>query len=170
MPLAQSDRRFSVVTLARWSSVPMSDRPSVTADTSTDGKVFQRVPNTRGEPDLLTGPYYNCFSCHVKKAFETEQTTEVTGFRAGDRNLHWLYVSNKEKGRTCRACHELHGGDLPKQIAATVPFGDWQLPTRWQQQPTGGTCAPGCHRPFTYSRGPAAEPSKPAAPEQPPKK
>jgi hypothetical protein len=36
MPLAQSDRRFSVVTLARWSSVPMSDRPSVTADSGRE--------------------------------------------------------------------------------------------------------------------------------------
>jgi hypothetical protein len=46
MPLAQSDRRFSVVTLARWSSVPMSDRPSVTADTGRGVAVPQIVGDT----------------------------------------------------------------------------------------------------------------------------
>lgn len=109
--------------------------------------------------------YELCFSCHERKVFETDKTTELTGFRAGDRNLHFVHVNDAQKGRSCRACHEIHAGDQAKLMAASVPFGSWQLPIRWQQTPTGGSCASGCHKVRTYDRGGAA-----GQPVDPPKK
>ncbi|MBZ0154415.1 MAG: cytochrome C [Planctomycetes bacterium] len=111
----------------------------------------------KGFPKRFYAPYEGtayelCFECHDKKAFEVPKAKDETGFRDGDRNLHLVHVNDKEKGRTCRACHEMHGGDTPKHIAATVSFGSWALPIRWEQMPSGGRCAPGCHKPFEYSR------------------
>lgn len=103
--------------------------------------------------------YELCFSCHDKKAFELQQTTDATGFRNGEVNLHFLHVNDKQKGRSCRACHVLHGGELPKLLAEHVSFGNWQLPVRWQQLPSGGSCATGCHKPQTYDRDAAARPA-----------
>ena len=39
-----------------------------------------------------------------------ERSKTVTDFRYGNVNLHKLHV-NREKGRTCRACHNIHASD-----------------------------------------------------------
>jgi predicted CXXCH cytochrome family protein len=117
-----------------------------------------------------TANYDLCFTCHDKAAIEEKATTSATEFRDGDRNLHHLHVNLADKGRTCRACHTLHGGDAPKFVADKVEFGDWQLPIRWQQTPQGGSCAPGCHKQVAYSREPKPPTGNPPAPraEAPP--
>ena len=74
-------------------------------------------------------------------------TSFATGFRDGERNLHYLHVNNKQKGRSCRMCHDMHGSRSPKLIAAAVPFGKWSLPLKFVKTETGGSCAPGCHKP-----------------------
>ena len=56
-----------------------------------------------------------CFSCHDKKLVETKEAEGLTGFRNGTQNLHYVHV-DKEKGRTCRACHETHAGPNPVQL------------------------------------------------------
>jgi predicted CXXCH cytochrome family protein len=101
--------------------------------------------------------YELCFMCHEPDMAKVERSTTVTGFRDGDRNLHFLHVNRVEKGRTCRACHEAHSSSMPKHLRETVPFGEWQLPVGYQPTPDGGGCTPGCHLPMQYSR------SKPAA-------
>jgi len=97
--------------------------------------------------------YELCFMCHEPDLAKVERTSTVTGFRDGDRNLHFLHVNRTEKGRTCRACHEAHSSTMPKHLRETVPFGEWQLPVGYQPTPDGGRCTPGCHLPMEYTRG-----------------
>jgi predicted CXXCH cytochrome family protein len=98
--------------------------------------------------------YELCFECHISQLVESEHGTGLTRFRDGDRNLHWLHV-NRQKGRTCRACHEVHASKNPFHIRDTVPFGKggWELEIGYRQTATGGACAPGCHKPVEYNRG-----------------
>jgi len=96
--------------------------------------------------------YGLCFRCHLAEVFTTPATDTLTRFRDGTKNLHFLHV-NREKGRTCRACHETHASDLPVHMASDVPFGDWALPIGYEPLTDGGKCAPGCHAPKEYRHG-----------------
>ena len=95
--------------------------------------------------------YALCFSCHQPSLTEVARTTTLTGFRNGDRNLHYVHVHRK-RGRTCRACHQTHASNLPFHIRVSVPFGKWMLPINYTKTKTGGKCAPGCHSAKQYSR------------------
>ncbi len=95
--------------------------------------------------------YSLCFGCHEKTLVLDEETTTLTGFRNGEKNLHFLHV-NREKGRTCRACHEIHAGTKPKRIKDFVPFGVWKYPVNFEKNEHGGSCAPGCHIQRRYDR------------------
>jgi len=96
--------------------------------------------------------YELCFTCHEPDLVRVERTTTLTGFRDGDRNLHFLHVNRAEKGRTCRACHEVHSSTKPKHIREKVPFGAWALPIKYENQEGGGKCSPGCHVAVEYRR------------------
>lgn len=96
--------------------------------------------------------YELCFGCHEKTLVLDRYTTTLTGFRNGDKNLHFHHVNQATKGRTCRACHELHASNNPKHIRDAVPFGEWQIPINYAKYPNGGKCAPGCHVPRGYNR------------------
>ena len=77
---------------------------------------------------------------------------DLTGFRNGNLNLHFLHV-NREKGRSCRTCHEVHAGNQAKHIRNDVPFGKaWMLPIDFTENRNGGTCVAGCHKPKDYNR------------------
>ena len=71
----------------------------------------------------------------------------ITGFRNGDENIHFRHVNKVDKGRTCRACHEVHASKRPAHIREAVPFGSggWLLDINFEQTEDGGSCAPGCH-------------------------
>jgi predicted CXXCH cytochrome family protein len=99
--------------------------------------------------------YKLCWECHKQALAEEEETTTATQFRDGSRNLHFLHV-NKEKGRTCRACHEVHASKQPHQIRDTVPFGaeGWTLELHYTATPTGGICQKTCHGLRSYDHGP----------------
>jgi predicted CXXCH cytochrome family protein len=100
------------------------------------------------------GIYGICLNCHEKNLLKFADTTIYTGFRNGNRNLHYVHVVNSRKGRTCRVCHEPHASTGEKMISKEgVKFGDWQIPINFKSTPTGGSCAPGCHRDFKYDRG-----------------
>ncbi|MBZ5639132.1 MAG: cytochrome C [Acidobacteriia bacterium] len=103
------------------------------------------VPYTASEFGL-------CFGCHKRELVQDPDTSFATNFRDGERNLHYLHVNNPRRGRSCKLCHAVHGGALPKLVAETVPFGKWNLPLRFVKTATGGSCAPGCHRPQSYDR------------------
>jgi len=106
--------------------------------------------------DFYTGfaleKYELCFGCHEKTLVLDRFTTTLTGFRNGDQNLHFHHVNQATKGRTCRACHELHASNNPKHIRDGVPFGEWEIPINYVKYANGGKCAPGCHVPRGYSR------------------
>ncbi len=98
--------------------------------------------------------YRLCFGCHDENTFLEEFTTTTTDFRDDDLNLHYLHVNRETKGRACRACHETHASDQSKHLAATVPFGGWEMPMNFKKNEQGGSCAPGCHSAKTYRREP----------------
>lgn len=99
------------------------------------------------------GIYGACLSCHNKKLLTFAETTLNTSFRNGNRNLHYVHVSNNRKGRTCRICHAPHASNGVKLIDTDgAKFGEWDIPINFQITPTGGSCAPGCHRAFKYDR------------------
>ncbi len=95
-----------------------------------------------------------CFECHTNRGtFQYQRTSEATGFRNGDQNLHYLHVNKPVKGRVCRNCHGIHGADQEKLILSRVPgFGVWKIPVRFLPTPTGATCLAGCHKPKSYDR------------------
>jgi predicted CXXCH cytochrome family protein len=98
------------------------------------------------------GAYDACLKCHEKNLLRFPETTIFTKFRNGNRNLHYVHVVNR-KGRTCRICHEPHASDGEKLINKDgAQFGDWKIPINFVLMPTGGSCAPGCHRKFKYNR------------------
>jgi predicted CXXCH cytochrome family protein len=95
--------------------------------------------------------YALCLECHESSLFEEAKTTEATGFRDGERNLHFVHV-NKEKGRTCINCHNVHASNSLYLISDKTKFGQSMLPMNFTKLPKGGTCAPGCHSEKTYTR------------------
>lgn len=116
--------------------------------------------------------YKLCFKCHIPDLVLKSSAHGLTQFRDGDRNLHWLHV-NQEKGRTCRACHEVHASSRPSHIREAVPFGtsSWMLEINFQKSTEGGSCSPGCHKARTYNRNnvtlgsPAAGPAPRSTPD-----
>jgi predicted CXXCH cytochrome family protein len=96
--------------------------------------------------------YALCFRCHEPTLVAEERTTTLTGFRDGDRNLHFVHVNKLPTGRTCHLCHEIHASKLPKHIAVTVRFGTWDMPLGFGITETGGSCTPGCHSFKKYER------------------
>jgi predicted CXXCH cytochrome family protein len=97
--------------------------------------------------------YAICFDCHNKDIALRPTTSELTGFRNGERNLHFVHVNKEKKGRSCKACHEVHAGNQAMHIRQEVPFGEtWSYPIRYTKTPSGGSCVVGCHKPFAYDR------------------
>lgn len=95
--------------------------------------------------------YELCFDCHDVEAFAEPQTDEATAFRNGTQNLHYVHV-HREKGRSCRVCHDPHSSVRGKLITEGVPFGRWRIPIQFQGSASGGSCQPGCHRAYRYDR------------------
>ena len=97
--------------------------------------------------------YALCFECHKPEIVLTKETTTLTRFRDGPRNLHFVHVNKEERGRTCRACHEVHAANQLHLIRDSVPFGPkgWLLKSNFRPTPTGGTCDKTCHAMKTYA-------------------
>ena len=110
--------------------------------------------------------YDLCFDCHEDSIVKDPQTTTLTKFRNGDKNLHYVHVNKEERGRTCRACHEVHASKQPHQIRDGVPYGPngYILKVNFTQTPTGGSCARTCHEMRSYTNSlPALQPKKVAS-------
>lgn len=109
-------------------------------------------------PAEFYSPYKNdnyalCFGCHNKEV-ATEEFTEIsTDFRNGNFNLHFLHVNN-EKGRSCKACHDVHSGNQEMLIAQEVPYGNngHMLSIKYTKTDTGGSCVVMCHKEISYDR------------------
>ncbi len=98
--------------------------------------------------------YDLCFECHNRQFAQDEKTRTLTGFRDGDRNLHHLHVNKVLKGRSCKACHQVHASSQGMHIRLSVPYGsiNWELPIKFTKTPDGGSCQVGCHSPKGYTR------------------
>ena len=96
--------------------------------------------------------YDLCFSCHQADKVLVQETEDLTDFRNGTTNLHYLHVNNPVKGRTCRTCHATHASNEPKHLRKTVPYGGWGIPIQFEKTETGGSCSPGCHALRAYDR------------------
>jgi predicted CXXCH cytochrome family protein len=112
---------------------------------------------TNDYPKGFYSPYFAskyalCLRCHESGLAKEERTTTLTGFRDGDRNLHFVHVNKTSNGRTCRSCHEVHASVSPEYIGQTVPFGNWKLPIKFAKTDSGGSCEPGCHEAQKYDR------------------
>ena len=95
---------------------------------------------------------YICFECHEKEKIQDEFTTTATNFRNGDKNMHFVHV-NKEKGRSCRACHDFHGTkEFPHHLRKKTKFGKINFPIRFIETDNGGSCAPACHARRHYDK------------------
>jgi len=142
------------------------------------------LPHASALPSLLTKEYPGffyaqfdvkgyalCFECHVEALVTVEQAIGTTEFRDKDRNLHFVHVNKELRGRTCRACHEVHASASPFHMRETVPFGPggWEIEVNHTRMPNGGRCSPGCHEARSYNRGEGEMPKAPRAglkPEQ----
>lgn len=102
--------------------------------------------------------YALCFKCHDRALVLAETPEKETGFRNGVRNLHAVHVNKSSQGRSCRACHTVHASRFETMVADNVTFGQWSLPLNYVKTPTGGSCAPGCHKPAAYDRDTPAPP------------
>lgn len=124
---------------------------------------------------LLTGPYstdfFNdydekhyalCFQCHKIDLLLHPNTSYNTNFRNGQKNLHFVHVNRKNRGRACKLCHVVHAGKQEKLMAEKVSFGDWEMPINFVGTVNGGQCAPGCHAPASYDRNRGTSQSSPA--------
>ncbi len=98
--------------------------------------------------------YVLCFTCHAQELVMVDETESVTGFRDGDNNLHFVHVNQDRKGRTCKTCHDIHGSNLPRHLAESVPFegSAWAMPIQFEMSEAGGSCTPGCHELRSYNR------------------
>ena len=95
--------------------------------------------------------YGLCFTCHESEAFEKPRTLSDTGFRNGNLNLHYRHV-NRDKGRSCGACHSPHGSTQPRLIHPSFQFGEKLLALKYEKTETGGSCTTACHAPIRYDR------------------
>jgi predicted CXXCH cytochrome family protein len=96
--------------------------------------------------------YALCYGCHNEKVVSEPQTRTLTNFRDGTKNLHFVHVNKADRGRTCRACHEVHASRQAHHIRDAVPYGakGWLLKINFTKTPTGGSCAKTCHDTKTY--------------------
>ena len=101
--------------------------------------------------------YALCFSCHKEQAYSSAKTTTLTGFRDGDRNLHFVHLQQGARGRTCRACHEVHASSQKLHVRDGVPYGSsgWTLKLNFRKSDAGGSCDKTCHAEKSYSNRPA---------------
>ncbi|MCB2156307.1 cytochrome c3 family protein [bacterium] len=97
--------------------------------------------------------YDLCFECHDERLVQEENVGDLTGFRNGERNLHFVHVAEGEDfARNCRVCHGVHTSTYPMLIRDKVPYGNWMMPIRFEKTETGGTCMTGCHTDYAYDR------------------
>ena len=70
-----------------------------------------------------TKAYALCFECHIENLAVAEQGIGVSEFRDKERSLHFVHVNKEWRGRTCRACHDVHASARPFHMREAVPFG-----------------------------------------------
>jgi predicted CXXCH cytochrome family protein len=110
--------------------------------------------------------YELCFTCHNRLLLSREIPADGTGFRNDAmkdgvvvrENLHWFHVvngddfGNKNKGRSCIICHDVHGSTNPHIIRKTWPMKNHTLILLFEGRKDGGACLKSCHGQKIYRR------------------
>ncbi|MBI2520021.1 MAG: hypothetical protein HYV97_06380 [Bdellovibrio sp.] len=108
-----------------------------------------------------TNPYAMCFTCHDDSMLKQTGYEDSTNFRDSAKGLndHWFHVvdaagnSDKNRGRSCKICHDPHGSKQPFNINSTWKMGERDIRIEYTQKENGGQCAKTCHvSPRTYTR------------------
>jgi predicted CXXCH cytochrome family protein len=146
---------------------PVANKDCSSCHTPHGGENFRLL--TLEYPPQFYSPYDPklyalCFDCHEDSILKDAQTTTLTRFRNGSTNLHFIHVNKAERGRTCRACHEVHAAKQKHQIRDGVPYGakGWVLKINYTKTPTGGSCAKTCHETRGYTNSDASAETKKA--------
>lgn len=136
---------------------PIAARDCSACHTPHGGNLFRLLVTEY--PERFYAPfdpanYGLCFSCHNEEAVTAENTTTLTGFRDGAQNLHFVHVNKADRGRTCRACHEVHAAPQEHLIRDGVPYGKsgWVLKINYTREANGGSCEKTCHGALSYDR------------------
>lgn len=108
---------------------------------------FSQKEYTDSEPENFD----LCFTCHNAELLNKSATPEITNFRNGDTNLHYVHI-NGDKGRNCKLCHDAHAANNPFLIKSKTKFGNWDMPIEFEFSKTGGSCKTGCHEEKKYER------------------
>ncbi len=115
--------------------------------------LYQKYPKVFYAPFSIE-QYALCFQCHISEMVTVPTGQGMTLFADGEKNLHYVHVNKERRGRTCRACHEVHASKNPAHIRDSVPYGagGWEYKINFKQTAQGGSCTPGCHKEKTYVR------------------
>lgn len=137
---------------------------SIHAAIELEGCIACHNPHFSDHQSLLNGSYpensyvdYSieknelCFRCHDSAMIKEGVSKDVTGFRAGERNLHFVHLRGK-KGRNCNLCHDVHASKYAHLILEEFRFGKWEAAMNYTENTNGGSCFPGCHSEKTYER------------------
>jgi predicted CXXCH cytochrome family protein len=140
---------------SKYMHEPVKDRECAVCH-EPHGSDYVRLLNKKYPPEFYApfkiSDYALCFACHKEAIVLVKETDDITDFRNGRTNLHYLHVNIPERGRSCRACHATHASDEPKQVRKEAPYGGWGIPMKFEKTETGGSCSPGCHDPRGYDR------------------
>ena len=121
----------------------------------SDNFSILRKSFTKNFYDNVDNEDFFCFECHdqekVSKQYIMPYEEDITSFRDGRLNLHYLHV-NDRKGRSCRACHDEHASKYSHLIRDYTDFTGVKFPLRFIETDNGGSCAPACHKKFEYDR------------------
>ncbi len=122
-----------------------------THGSANDKLLIKPYPEAFYQP-FSVDKYALCFTCHDQQLVLTAEARGLTGFRNGEENLHFVHVNKPDRGRSCRACHNAHASPNELHVRDSVPYGGWQMPINFKKSETGGSCSPGCHKPYEYNR------------------
>lgn len=98
--------------------------------------------------------YALCLSCHDKLDLRKPGPRSKPikqGFANGNQNLHYKHV-NRQKGRTCRFCHDMHSSPEPHLLREKIQFGRWTFDLNWALKGGKGECTPACHARQRYDK------------------
>jgi len=93
---------------------------------------------------------YICFKCHESEKMTERFSKDITNFRNGDNNTHYLHVNQKRI--SCKSCHDYHASSLPHHLKDKTTYGVAKFKLRFEGTSTGGSCNPICHTRRYYDR------------------
>lgn len=139
--------------LAKW----ISEREVVHGPIQEGRCVACHTPHGGKEPQLLKGSYSKAFyvkydGSQFQLCANCHDPMNKTSFKNGDLNLHSVHLRQDKKGRSCRACHEVHASHSPRLIRDEMHYLDVKVPLKFTKSSSGGQCATACHKVRVYDR------------------